>query len=87
MINYDIFHVNEKTTDKIELEDRFYDWSLSPFFINNSGEYLFIMAVVLGASIIIWLVNGVFERNKMLEIDEKPNLTKKEKIRNNCKRF
>ena len=53
MINYDIFHVDEKTTDRIELEDRFYDWSLSPFFINNSGEYLFILTVILGISIIV----------------------------------
>ena len=87
MIDYTIFHVEEKTSDKIEMEDRFYDWELSPFIINNSGEYIFILVVILGTSLIVFLLNQIFERKKMLILNERPNLSRKQKMINYCKKI
>jgi len=61
-----MFTMEEKTSDKLILKDKFYDWELSPFLLNNGGDLIFIVICTCAFCIIIFLVDKLLVKNLLI---------------------
>lgn len=77
--------MNEKTSDKLYLEDKFYDWELSPFMVNNDGDLLFLVLTTFGFCFLVLGIDNLLVKSNKLKLIDKPNLTCSEKTSNLCK--
>ena len=74
--------MDEKTSDKLMVKDKFYDWELSPFMINNDGDLLFLVLTTFGFCFLVLTIDKALVKSNKLILIEKAHLTTKEKLSN-----
>lgn len=74
--------MNEKTSDKLMVKDKFYDWELSPFMINNDGDLLFLVLITFGFCFLVLTIDKALVKSNKLTLIEKPSLTRAERMSN-----
>ena len=71
LIDFSIIEMEEKNSEKLRLKDKFYQWELSSFMLNNIGELLFIWLIVFAVCLSVWAINYVMIKRKLIELDNK----------------
>ena len=74
--------MDEKTSDKLRVKDKFYDWELSPFMLNNDGDLIFLVLTTFGFCFLILTIDKALVKSNKLKLIEKPDLTRSERMSN-----
>lgn len=63
-----MFTMDETTQDKLKLHERFYEWGVSSFMLNNDGEVIFSLILLFATSWLFYLFNYLVEKSNSLEL-------------------
>ena len=66
-----MFSLDVKYKDIIKLKERFYEWKISPFMLNNDGEVIFCLIMLFIGSWLFYLFNYLVEKSNSLELIDK----------------
>ena len=64
------------------VKDKFYDWELSPFMLNNDGDLLFLVVTTFGFCVLVLTIDKALVKSNKLKLIDKPNLSRSEKMSN-----